>query len=54
MGLHICNYCNYKSNCTKSFENSLICLSINEKVRKEQEERFDNTELKEFREFLES
>lgn len=54
MGLHICNNCDYKSNCTKAFENSLICSSLNKKVRKEQEKRFDNTEFKEFKEFLES
>lgn len=52
MGLHICNYCEHKTKCDNAFKNSLICTNINPKIKKEQEKRFDNTELKEFTEFL--
>lgn len=54
MGLHICNYCDYKMNCTKAFKNNMICLSSNINVKLKQQKRFDDTELKEFREFLET
>lgn len=54
MGLHICNNCDYKFNCTKAFQNSLMCLSVNKNIKEKQERRFDNTEFKEFKEFLES
>ena len=54
MGLHICNYCDYKTIYTKAFKNNMICLSLNKKIKSEQQKRFDNTELKEFREFLET
>lgn len=54
MGLHICNYCEYKMNCSNAFKNNLICTSTNAKIKKQQEERFDNTEFRKFKEFLES
>lgn len=54
MGLHICNNCDYKSNCTKAFSNDLICLSIDKNIKEEQERQFDNTEFREFKEFLET
>lgn len=54
MGLHICNNCDYKDNCEKAFENSLVCLNTNSRIKYQQERKFDNTELKEFKEFLES
>lgn len=53
MGLHICNNCDYNLNCTQKFQNNLICLSLDRNIKQEQEKRFDNTEFKEFKEFLE-
>lgn len=54
MGLHICNNCDYKDNCEKAFQNSLTCLSMNSRIKIERERIFDNTELKEFKELLET
>ena len=52
MGLHICNYCEYKTKCENAFKNSLMCTNINPNIKREQERRFDNTDFKEFTEFL--
>ena len=54
MGLHICNNCNYKAKYTQAFQSNLICLNLIKELKDEQIKRFDNTELREFKEFLES
>ena len=53
MGLHICNYCEYKAKCENAFKNNLMCTNLNSNIKKKQEKRFDNTEFKEFVRFLE-
>ena len=52
MGLHICNNCNYKRHCSNAFKNNLICSCANERIKLEQQQRFDDTDLKEFVEFV--
>ncbi len=52
MGLHICNNCNYKMHCDNAFKNNLICSCANERIKSEQQQRFDNTDLKEFAKFV--
>lgn len=54
MGLHICNNCDYKTKCMRAFENNLICLNPIKEIKKEQTKRFDDTEFKKLKEFLES
>jgi len=54
MGLHICNNCDYNTKCKEKFQNDLICLSPIKELKDAQTKRFDNTELREFKEFLES
>lgn len=54
MGLHICNNCNYNTKCKKAFQNELICLNPIKALKEEQTKRFDNTDLREFKKFLEN
>lgn len=50
----MCEYCDYNTKCKEAFQNELICLNPIKELKDEQTKRFDNTDLREFKEFLEN